>query len=193
MLDPNKTLYQLSRVVHRLELSGKGGLPALTPPSGFPFFCAIGQYWNGYCCVYGLNRGRYPANPGGHVMLAVIGSSFSVEYLIRGIYESTIGRLTEWFSSNEPVEEDRYAYRVARAYADFVHLRPFYEFSFWRRFKGLWHNTSFWGRHPIRKWERKAFLSLDYGIEAFYCSLIEIAQASYGFEPSDTDAVVDNC
>ncbi len=162
-------------------------------PTRFPFFGAIRQYWSGYCCTYGFTRGRYPFDIGDHVMLAVIGSSFSLEYAIRGVYESTAGRFTEWLSGHEPAEEDRYAYRVAREYADFVHIRPFYEFSFWKEFKGLWRQTSWWGPHPVRKWERKAFLALDYGLESFYCWLIEQAtHASYGYESADTYAWIES-
>lgn len=162
-------------------------------PSGFPYFAAITQYWRGYCCVYSLTRTRYPFNFGDHVMLAVIGSSFSGEYALKGVYEKTIGKLTEWLSSTEPVEEDRYAYKVAREYADFVHIRPFYEFSFWKRLKGLWGETSAWSRHPVRKWERKIFLSLDYTAEAFYCWLIErLTRATYGVEGSETYAWIEN-
>ena len=76
-------------------------------PSGFPYFGAVGQYWSGYCCMYKFTRGRYAFNLGDHVMLAVIGTSFSFEYAIKGLYEKTIGRFTEWIASNDPVEEDR--------------------------------------------------------------------------------------
>jgi hypothetical protein len=162
-------------------------------PSGFPYFAAIRQYWSGYCCTYGMTRSVYPFNVGDHVMLAVIGTSFSGEYLLKAAYEKTIGRLTEWLSSGEPAEEDQYAYRTARAYADFVHIRPFYEFSFWKRLQGLWHETKLWGPHPVRKWERKAFLSIDYAAEAFYCWLIEkLTHATYGVEGADTYAWVEN-
>jgi hypothetical protein len=162
-------------------------------PSGFPYLAAIKQYWSGYCCSYGLTRGRYPFNIGDHVMLAVIGSSFSGEYAVKGAYENTVGRFTEWLSSHEPVEEDKYAYQTARAYADFVHIRPFYEFSFWKRFRGLWSETRKPGPHPIRRWERKLFLSIDYATEAFYCWLIEkMTHASYGIEPPDTFAWIEN-
>jgi hypothetical protein len=162
-------------------------------PSGFPYFAAIQQYWSGYCCVYGVTRSRYPFNFGDHVMLAVIGTSFSMEYLVKAAYEKSIGKLTEWLSRNEPVDEDRYAYKTARAYADFVHIHPFYEFSFWKRFKGLWQETKAWGPHPIRKWERKLFLSVDYAAEAFYCWLIEkLTHATYGIEGQDTYAWMDN-
>jgi hypothetical protein len=162
-------------------------------PSGFPYLASIRQYWAAYCCSFSLVRGRYPFNAGDHVMLVVIGSSFSAEYALKGLYENTAGRLTEWLSSHEPTEEDLYAYRTARAYADFVHIRPFYEFSFWKRFKGLWSETKLWGPHPIRKWERKTFMSLDYALEAFYCWFIEAGtRATYGVEPPDTFAWIEN-
>ena len=162
-------------------------------PSGFPFLKSIQQYWSGYCCVHGMTHSKYPFNFGEHQMLVVIGSSFSVEYLIRAFYENTLGRFTEWISSHEPVEEDIYSNRVAREYADFVHIRPFYEFSFWKRFKGLWLETQVWGKHPVRKLERRMFLSIDYSIESFYCWLIEKAtHASYGIESADTYAWIDN-
>jgi hypothetical protein len=162
-------------------------------PAAFPYFGSIAQYWHGYCHVNAIVRGRYPFNMGDHLMLVVIGSSFSVEYLLKGIYERTVGRATEWISGNQAVEEDTYAYRVAREYADFVHIRPFYEFSFSRSLSRLWKSTSLWGPHPIRKWERKAWLSLDYGIEAIYCGLIEkSSHAVYGEESAETYVWIDN-
>lgn len=171
----------------------KADFQAAHLPSGFPYFKSIQQYWSGYCCVHGLTRGKYPFDFGEHQMLVVIGSSFSIEYLIRAAYENTMGRLTEWLSSGQEVEEDAYSNRVAREYADFVHIRPFYEFSFWKRFKDLWSETSLWGRHPVRKLERRMFLSVDYSIESFYCWLIEKAtHASYGIESADTYAWIEN-
>jgi hypothetical protein len=163
------------------------------PPSGFPYFSAIGQYWNGYCCSFGVVRGRYPVNFGDHLMLVVIGTSFTVEYGIKGAYENTIGRLTAWICGQEPTEEDRYAARVARNYGVFVEDRPFYEFRFFSAFEGLWTDTRLWGPHLLRKWERKTWLSLDYGIEAIYCGLIQLAShAVYGVEEDVTYALIEN-
>ncbi len=161
-------------------------------PSGFPYFGAVLQYWGSYCCISRLTRGKYPFNGGEQLMLVVIGTSFSAEYILKGAYEKTIGRFSEW-SSGEAVEEDHYAYRVAREYADFVHVRPFYEFHFARQVKGLWTGTRLWGAHPLRKWERKIFLTADYTIEALYCWLIEkLTHLSYGSEPADTYAWIEN-
>jgi hypothetical protein len=162
-------------------------------PSGFPYLAAVRQYWGGYCCISRLTRGKYSFNAGEQIMLMVIGTSFSAEYILKGAYENTAGRLSEWTTARQPVDEDRYAYQVARAYADFVHVRPFYEFRFWPRVKGLWKDTRLGGAHPVRKWERKTFLTLDYTIEAFYCWVIEkLTYATYGHEPANTYAWVEN-
>lgn len=162
-------------------------------PSGFPYFGAVRQYWGSYCCISRLTRGKYPFNGGEQVMLVVIGTSFSAEYILKSAYEKTIGRVSEWTSGGQRVEEDEYAYKVAREYADFVHIRPFYEFRFAHHVAGLWRETHFWGAHWLRKCERKVFLSVDYAVEAFYCWLIEKAtHATYGYEPADTYAWIDN-
>jgi len=162
-------------------------------PASFPYFGEIKQYWGGYCAACGLARGKYPFNFGDHVMLAVIGSSFSFEYALRGVYEGTLGKLSEWLAGHQETEEDRYACKVARDYANFVHIRPFYEFSFASRLTGLWKETTLAGPHFARKWERKVFLSVDYGIEAFYCWMIEKAtHASYGYEEDKTYVWIEN-
>ena len=162
-------------------------------PSGFPYFGAIEQYWSGYCCSYGVVRGRYPFNFGDHLMLAVIGTSFTVEYALKGAYENTVGRFSEWTCGHDLTDEDRYAAGVAQNYGLFVADRPFYEFNFFRALRGLWTNTGMWGPHIFRTWERKFWLSLDYGVEGVYCSVIETAShATYGVEEDVTYAEINN-
>jgi hypothetical protein len=161
-------------------------------PSGYSYFGDIGQFWQAYCTMYSATRAAYPFPIGDHVMLAVIGSSFSVEYALKGTYEKTIGRLSEWTSRHEPVAEDLYAAQVAENYAAFVHIRPFYEFSFAHALHGLWSETPFRTTHFLRTLERRAWLSLDYSVEALYCQLIELGtHATYGFEDTTTKAWVD--
>lgn len=126
-------------------------------------------------------------------MLAVIGTSFTVEYGLKGAYENTVGRFTEWIAGYQATDEDRYAARVARDYGAFVQGRPFYEFPFFPAFRRLWTDTALLGPHVLRKWERKAWLSLDYGIEGVYCDLIELASHStYGVEEDVTYALIEN-
>jgi hypothetical protein len=156
-------------------------------PSGFPYFASIGQYWRAYCVICGLTQSRHQFNFGDHLSSFVLGGSFALEYSIRGAYEQTVGRLSEWSSSHELVEEDEYAARVAREYADFVYIRPFYEFHFAHALKQLWKETPLRGKHPIRKWERKFILSTDYAIEAIYAKAMQLAShLTYGIESAET-------
>lgn len=162
-------------------------------PSGFPYFASIGQYWRSYCLICGLTQSRQQFNFGDHLSSFVLGGSLALEYAIRGAYEQSVGRLSEWTSSHQLVEEDAYAARVAREYADFVYVRPFYEFHFARALKELWKQTTFWGAHPVRKWERKFILSVDYGLEAIYAGILEKAShLTYGVESADTYAWIEN-
>ena len=162
-------------------------------PSGFPYFASIGQYWRSYCFICGLTQSRNQFNFGDHLSSFVLGGSFALEYSIRGAYEQTIGRLSEWTSSHELVEEDAYAARVAREYADFVYIRPFYEFHFAHALKQLWKETPLWGKHPVRKWERKFILSVDYGLESIYAWILEKAShLTYGVESDETHTWIEN-
>ena len=141
-------------------------------PSSFPYVASIGQYWTHYIEANRMAADAHPPNWGYQLMLWVIGVSYSVEYTVRGLYENTIGRVSEWLAGNEAVEEDRYAYRVAKEYGDFTHLRPWYEFDFWSRLKGLWNDTPLWGKGGVRKWERKLAMSLELGVKSAYGWLI---------------------
>ena len=141
-------------------------------PSSFPYVASIGQYWTHYIEANRMVGDAYPANWGYQLMLWVIGTSFSVEYTVKGLYENTIGRLSESLAGNQQVDEDRYAWRVAKDYADFTHLRPWYEYSFWSKLQGLWTDTPWWGPGAIRKWERKLSMSLELGVKAAYGWLI---------------------
>jgi len=158
-------------------------------PSHFPYFASIGQFWGGYCQVYGITKRNYPFNSGNHLMGVVIGTSFTAEYTMKGVWENTIGRITEWLSFGEQTQEDLYAAKVAQEYGDFIPTVPWYEFPYAKKLVGLWSETNFFGKHFIRKMERKVFLSLEYGVKTVYATLIKTAtRAVYGV--ADTEIYV---
>ena len=146
----------------------------------FPYFSAVGQYWQSYVEVCNVIRGRYPFNGDSQFTLAFIGISFTAENMLKGAYEVTIGRLTEWISSDTPTEEEMYAAQVAKEYGEFLHMTPWYFFPFREKLQGLW-EISLWGPDPLRKWERKTALTIEYGGKLLYAGLTNIgAQATYG-------------
>jgi hypothetical protein len=142
------------------------------PPSEFPFWGHVRQFWSGYGAVYRETRRGYPMNWGYHVMIMVIGLSTTGEYALRCAYENLVGRLTELTATHGPTEEDRYGARVAQEYVDFIRVRPWYEFDFRGRLKGLWTGTHAWGPDMIRKWERRYALTSEYAAKALYGWLI---------------------
>ena len=147
----------------------------------FPYFKAVWQYWQSYVDVCNVIQGRYPLNGDSQFTLGFIGVSFTAENMLKGAYEGTIGRLTEWISSDTPTEEEIYAAQVAKEYGEFMHLTPWYFFPFREKFLGLWNETSLWGPDPLRKWERKIALSIEYGGKVVYAVFTNFgAQATYG-------------
>ena len=141
-------------------------------PTSFPYARAIGQFWIHYGEARRLTRHHAPNGPY-HVMLGVIGASYSVELVLKGMYENTIGRLTGWLAGERLSDEDRFAHEVATDYGRFLHTHPWYEYSFASKLRALWSDVPMSGPDAVRKWERRFFLSAEYGIKAAYASVIE--------------------
>ncbi len=161
-------------------------------PSRFPYVRSIAQFWRYYGAVCTATRGVYPFNAGDHLMLAVIGTSFSVEYGLKGLYEGSIGRLIEWMDGYD-TPEDAFAQRTAVEYGSFMHSVPWYEFPFFAKLAALWRETPLWGGHQIRKWERRLALSGEYTIKGVYGWLIgRGSKATYGDEDQRVYARIEN-
>lgn len=146
----------------------------------FPHFKAVGQYWQSYVDACREIQGRYPFNGDSQFTLAFIGISFTAENMLKGAYEGTLGRFTEWVSSDTPTEEEVFAAQVAEEYGAFMHMTPWYFFPFKEKLQELW-QLSLWGPDPLRKWERKLALTMEYGGKVLYAGFTNLgAQATYG-------------
>jgi hypothetical protein len=152
----------------------RSALLARRPPSGYPFFGSIRQYWAGYNAVCEVTSREHAFAAGDHVALAAAGAAFSVEHLLTGVWENTIGRATEWLSAASrswpaaaPTPEDAFAIRTASEYAAFIHKIPWYDFPFGDRLISLWSGSPMWGPNVIRKWDRRILLTAEYGLKAF--------------------------
>ncbi|HEX9815628.1 MAG TPA: hypothetical protein VGB18_01495 [Candidatus Thermoplasmatota archaeon] len=159
-------------------------------PSVFPHYEAIGQFWSVYCHAYGESAG-YPFNGGNHLVIGVIGVSFTVEYLVKGTYESTYGALTEFDSRT--TSEDAYAAVTAQDFAHFVETEPWYAYPFGDRALGVWTENGLFGPDMVRKTERKVVLTSEYAVKAVYAGLIRAAtQSVFGAPPAEDYLWVDN-
>lgn len=144
-------------------------------PSAFPYFSAAFDFWTCYCGVTKLTSSKYPTSWDAHIMIYVIGVSHTAEYLLKGVYENTFGRVFEWLSFDQDIDEEVYAQKVASEYGQFLNTTPWYEYNFTSKLSGLWRETSFSGWGFLRKFERKLMLSAEYGFKALYGGLIKFA------------------
>lgn len=153
-------------------------------PSTFPFFASIDEYWKQYDRVTAIARlSKYPKNSEYLTMLRVIGVSTTAEYLVKGSYETAVGRLTRWSAYNEDTAEDQLIAKAQRAYANFIFNRAWYEFDFSGWIGSMWSDTPFFGNHFLRKLERRLFFTAEFGIKAGYAKLIGFAShTTYGIK-----------
>jgi hypothetical protein len=142
-------------------------------PSGFGYFRSAGEFWTSYCAVNRLVTPRYEFNFGTHLMIYVIGISHTVEYVVKGLYENTIGRLSEAFAPAQPTAEERFAQKYAYDYGQWLDTVPWYEFAFAERLDDLWENVPRSGPGPFRKWERRIALTMELAVKTAYGWLIK--------------------
>ncbi|MBI3797033.1 MAG: hypothetical protein HY268_08710 [Deltaproteobacteria bacterium] len=121
-------------------------------------------------------------------MIVVIGASYTAEYGVKGLYENTLGRVTEWLSSGESgkpqTAEDRYIQTCAQEYAAFIHATPWYEFPFAQKLREFWAQSGPAEGSRLRSWERTFGFTLELGFKTVWGGLIrKSSQAAY--DPED--------
>lgn len=159
-------------------------------PGTFPYWGSVAQYWQTYCAAYRETKGRYPPNGGYHLMLNVIGVSFTLENGLIGLYEHTVGWFSEMIGGTD-TPEDEFAARVAAVYGDFLPTTPWYDFPFAEKIGKLWALPGWWGPSPVRRWERRLWLTAQWGVKAGYGWAMRAAtNAAYDAPPTEVAVLV---
>lgn len=156
----------------------------------FPFMTHVFQAWESYRAVDDQTRGVFPPNDEYHTMIKVINTSSTIEFGLKGWYESIIGRMTDVGDGEVATDEDRFNAAYAHDYVKFLDTAPWYEFDFISQTRRLWSDSSTLGPHPLRKWERRYFLTTELLVKAAYGKLIKLATKSAYDAPSPVTAVI---
>lgn len=149
-----------------------------TSESDFDYFGSIGRFWGSLCSISRLASARGTISAEYKVMLYTIGLSFAGEMGLKGIYEKTIGRATAWIAKPVKTAEDEFALAVADDYAKFLRQVPWYEYPFATTLVRFWRETPLTGGNIVRKIERRAALSLEWGIKSIYAKAIAFGAAA---------------
>ncbi len=144
----------------------------------FGYWRAIRSYWSSLCSLSRIASSRGEIALDMKAMLYIIGVSFSGEMAVKGLYETSIGRLTAWLRGPERTPDDRYAIKVAEEYAAFLRQTPWYEYPFWTALTTYWTETG--GATPslARTIERRIALSLEWSVKAIYAKAMGLLAAA---------------
>ncbi len=158
----------------------------------FPYMGHVKQLWQSYGIMYDQIKSSFPFNTGYHIMIWVIGVSTTVEYTLKALYETVVGRLTNPENGAVVTEEDAFNAKFAQDYVDFIRVSPWYEFDFTSRIPALLTGTSFFGPYFFRKCDRKYMLLTELLVKAGYGYLIKLGtKASYDEALPKTAVLVD--
>jgi hypothetical protein len=157
-------------IVHAYE--DFAGVAKTRGESAFRYFDSIAGYWKSLCSLSAIASAKGDVTGDMKTMLYVIGISFTGEMGVKGLYEKTMGKLTEWIRGPKPTPEDVFAHKVADDYAAFLRQTPWYEFPFGEKLRQFWRETSWSTPSRIRSLERRVALSMEYGVKAGYAWLI---------------------
>lgn len=143
----------------------------------FAYLESIRGYWRNLCSVSAIASSQGTITADVRAMLYIIGISFTGEMGVKGAYETTIGRLTEWIRGPQRTAEDSFALAIAARYAEFLKQTPWYEFPFGQTLGRFWRETPMFQVSIVRSLERRLALSAEYGVKAVYAQLMAQAAA----------------
>jgi hypothetical protein len=130
--------------------------------TSFPYMRQNAQIWDIHKIVKtytDTSHTAYKYNGEYQLMINVINTSSSAEYITKAWYERVVGRITD--TRTVETDEDRFTARYTQDYVAFINDNFWYEFDFKARLKSLWSETSFFDRHFLRKMERKYYLTSE--------------------------------
>lgn len=157
-------------IVHAYE--DFAGVSRLRGESAFRYFDSMASYWKNLCALSAIASARGEVTADMKIMLYVIGISFTGEMGVKGLYEKSFGKLTEWVRGPKPTPEDVFAHTIADDYAAFLRQTPWYEFPFGQTLARLWRETPWSSPNYLRSIERRLALSMEFGVKAGYAWLI---------------------
>ncbi len=157
-------------------------------PSQFPYFASIHQFWSIYDAVKAKTKAEYPYNFRYRLMINVIGTSYTAELFSKGVYENSIGRLTEWIAGDSAPAQNRkveaFIQETAVDYASFLKQTPWYRYPFFTKWKQFLHVHDGPGTSFIRRWERRFAFTAEMLFKSVYGKVIGYATGST-YAPED--------
>jgi hypothetical protein len=141
----------------------------------FDYLPSVSRFWSSTCSLMRVADEHGGADFGTRSMIHTIGVSFTIEMVMKGAYEETIGRAAAWWRGPRKTPQDVVVAGMASDYAAFLRQTPWYRYPFRRQANALW-AAPLDGR--LRGWERRLAVGLEFQAKAVYGRVIERAAAA---------------
>ncbi|WP_420006133.1 hypothetical protein [Arenibacterium sp. LLYu02] len=159
---------------------------ATEDPHDYGYLRAIAGYWSSLCALTEQSAAHGGVDTPTKQMVYVIGSSFTLELMLKAAYEETLGRVATWIRGPEHVVSDVISARQAAEYAKFLQQVPWYKWDFARDAAEL----KLFEPENFRDEERRFALGVEFGAKAAYAKAIAAAVAQTGFDALRLKVVV---
>ena len=121
-------------------------------------------------------HGGFPSQT--KLMIYTIGVSFSLEFILKALYEESIGRIFVLTRGSSSAPLDVISAKQARSYAEFLRQTPWYKWDFQKDKEELKSKQT----NQLRDRERAFALGLEFGAKASYAKIIANAVQNIGYD-----------
>ncbi|MFA3917308.1 hypothetical protein [Ruegeria hyattellae] len=161
-------------IVHAYDDYGK--VISTGDPHDYGYLRSIGAFWSSLCHLSERSAAHGGIDGSTKQMVYVIGSSFTLELMMKAAYEETIGRVATMIRGSVRTETDDLSAQQAAGYARFLQQIPWYKWDFRMDSEAL---DAVQGQ-GFRDTERKTALGLEYAAKAAYADVIAAAVEGVG-------------
>ena len=148
----------------------------LGDPHDYEYLKSISGFWSSLCTL-----SKKSASHGGFDFetkqtIYSIGVSFSAEFIFKGLYEETLGRVSTWIRGDQHSRLDKVSAQQSADYAKFLQQVPWYKWDFAENILQLSKaNTG-----SFRDQERNLALGSEFRVKRAYSNFIDAAVEKIG-------------
>ncbi len=153
----------------------------------FGYLASIARFWSASCALNKIANAHGGADQNTWQTNHVIGVSFTLEMGLKALYEETFGRVFALLRGSEKSPQDQVAATMADDYAKFLYQTPWYKYSFDHARAKLFEAPL---SMPIRGWERRLALGLEWSGKVAYAGMIANAVSATGVAKLEIRSIV---
>lgn len=155
-------------------------------PHDFKYITAVTGYWTSLCPLAKKASEHNGFSGDTKKALYTNGVSFTAHFLLKGLYEETLGRLATVIRGDTRAPLDDISAGQSARYAQFVKQNPWHEWNFSGDAQALWAGNT----RTARDWERAVALSTGNRLEGLFAGVMGSLFSAQNTRPRSTRVIV---